>query len=168
MPYAKKGNTKLTVDQILDGAADILQASGWVTGVCHDSETGGHCAIGALAQAVYPRANSREVEVLAYVGQEDDRYGELTGRSKDPRLVEAVSFLAERVNPDHDFSYVHNVITDWNDALPNGEGEEFDPVKREYVARVDKKVRLASSRKVVAQLRNAAKAYRRQQAKAAA
>lgn len=169
MPYTKKSNTKLTVDQILDGAADVLQQSGWVTGHCHDSETGGHCAIGAMAMAVYPRANGREVEDLAYVGRSDQQYRNLTGRNKDPRLVEAVQFLGKRVDPDTTNPGNHYTITDWNDDHPNGKQSPiFNPVTLQWDRPVDEKIRRESSRKVVRTLRAAAKAYRKQQAKAAA
>lgn len=147
--------TRKSVDQILDGAADILEKHGWVTETCYDDRTGGFCAIGAIAKAVYPKTALRDISDLAYV---DERVAD--GKPVDPRHLEAVHFLAKRIGG----APTAETVYAFNDHLPSGVTSHRwnDDVT------FDEKVRYKSSRKVVQKLRNAAKAYRKQQEKAAA
>jgi hypothetical protein len=152
--------TQKTVDQILDGAADVLEKHGWVTEVCHDSETGGHCVLGAIAAAVYPDATGEEIEERAYVDHNHEA---------DPRHVEAVHFLSRQVAPDYRPSDERVYL--FNDDLPSGriyeEREVQDPGSgyhyRTLVATgVNDEVRMKSAETVVRKLRDAASAYREQ------
>lgn len=133
--------TRKTVDQILDKAADILEQHGWVTERCYDSETGGFCALGAIARAVYPKARLDEINDLAYEG--DALY------TKDSRHAEAVSFFAKRLDADIDAYDRTSTVYMFNDSLPH----------------LTEKQRFKSSERVVKKLRKAAEAYRKQQAK---
>ena len=145
--------TRKTVDQILDKAADILEKDGWVTEVCYDSRTGGYCALGAIARAVYPKLPKSKLEDVAYVGNQD----------VDPTHREAVEFLARRI--DRDVYDPADTVYEYNDGLPKGFlGSYYDHKKDEFVFEYDEKVRLKSSRKVVKKLRDAAKAYRKKAA----
>jgi hypothetical protein len=147
--------TRKTPDQILDTAADILEKHGWVTEACYDSEVGGFCALGAIAKAVYPKMSNQRIDDVAYLGNPND----------DPRHVEAVNFFGgvvsgKRFGSDDD-------VCSFNDQLPSGiaRGERACWRADNYGPTVvDEKVRLKSSRKVVAKLRAAALKYRKQQA----
>lgn len=156
--------TRKTVDQILDGAADILENDGWVTESCYDSELGGYCTLGAIAKAVYPKVKGADIARYSFplqARQEIENYGESDAyyhAKPDPRHIEAVEFLGKRLG-------AKNMVTEepvysFNDGLPSGVLWNLNgPV-------VDEKVRYKSSRRVVTRLRNAAKAYRKQQEKA--
>lgn len=133
--------TRKTVDQILDKAADILEKHGWVTEKCYDSETGGFCALGAIARAAYPKARLDEIDDLAYEG--DALY------AKDSRHAEAVSFFAKKLSTRRQAFDATSAIYEFNDGLPIATDEQ----------------RFKSSERVVKKLRKAAEAYRKQQAK---
>lgn len=163
----RKSNTKLTVDQIIDGAADVLEKHGWITGSCEDGN-GGHCSIGAVAKCVYPKAGRFEIEALSYVDKdtETDRFGETvpnaylnaTDRHADPRHVEAINFLGKRfgfqpTKPSWE--------TEYRTAM-----EAVLGVNDNHASYTDE-LRLVSSKRIVKRFRTAAEAYRRQQAKAA-
>lgn len=152
--------TRKSVDQILDGAADILEKHGWVTENCYDSNTGGFCALGAIAKAVYPKMSNDDIGDLAYVdGRAED------GDTVDPRHLAAVHFFARRIgNPADVVRYADSVVYDFNDRFDSGIDKDYDFETGEYNLTVDEKVRYKSSQKVVQKLRNAAKAYRKQQA----
>lgn len=147
----RKGNTRLTVDQILDGAADILEDGGWITSQCYDSKSGGHCALGAITHAIYPRlTDATLVANLSYVHEQSDReYQGVTGRPKDPRHVEAVDFFGNRLRDMDKRLNTDERIYHFNDS---------------YLSDVNEAERRKSSKSLVTRFRNAAKAYRKQHA----
>lgn len=141
----RKGNTRKSVDQILDEAADILETSGWVTSQCYDSETGGYCALGAIAQSVYPKAFGYELEDLAYVMENADEYMTVNQREVDPRHAEAVTFLAQQIKRSKSLNRpADNIVYVYNDTAGG-------PQRR-------------SAKPVLAKFREAAEAYRAKQA----
>jgi hypothetical protein len=47
-------HTDKTPDEIMDAAADIIDARGWTRGVFYNNETGGVCTYGAIRLVVFP------------------------------------------------------------------------------------------------------------------
>lgn len=82
-----------TVDKILDQAADILETKGFTTEMCYDPETGGYCALGAIARAAYPKAKNADIDVIAYEGVEYSGHAE----DANPRYVQAVRLAAKTI-----------------------------------------------------------------------
>lgn len=156
--------TRKSVDQILDGAADILEKHGWVTESCYDAALGSFCVLGAIEKTVYPKTPNSRIGERAYPIEEHH-----SGRKVDPRHLEAVQFLARRLAGKNTTENLwDDIVYGYNDGLDDGVERDYDFENDKYTCKVDEKVRLKSSRKVVTRLRNAAKAYRKQQAKVAA
>jgi hypothetical protein len=158
--------TRKTVDEILDTAADILEVNGWVTEECYDSESGGHCAIGAVARAVYPKATGAQIGSLSYVNNSDEEYLEAAGRKKDPRHVEAIRVLAQTISRRKkiDDAEAAEVVYCFNDELDSGIDKSYDFWTDKTSVTIDEKVRLKSAKKVVAKMRRAAERYRQEHA----
>jgi hypothetical protein len=131
--------TRKSVDQILDKAADIIEKDGWITERCYDSATGGYCALGAIARAVYPKATGKQIGDLAYVVDAyDGAYKDRNGHQQDPRHLEAVVTLAQHVTRcKHLVEDADTLVYSFND-----DG------------------RVKSSKRIVAALRKAAEKYR--------
>lgn len=169
--------TRKTPDQILDGAADILEKHGWVTEECYDKDLGGYCALGAIAQAVFPKHPKTRIHERSYPLNADGQYTD--GVKVDPRHLETVKFLASRLVDKKRLADRKRYCTDdelfydadvsgFNDDLDPGVEKRYDPYADKFVCTINEKVRYKSSRKVVQRLRSAAKAYRKQQAEEAA
>lgn len=153
--------TKKSVDQILDKAADILEKDGWVAESCYDDRTGGHCALGAVARAVYPTASGEAIADLAYVNIHDVDYVDINGHKKDPCHVEAVDVLARTIERSKSVSDSTEAVYTFNDSLSGGITREYDYTRGEYAwTTIDEEVRLKSAKKVVQKLRRAAENYR--------
>jgi hypothetical protein len=134
-------------------------------GACYDSETGGHCAIGAVARAVYPKAKNSAISDLAYVNTSDDAYLAETGRRKDPRHVAAIEVLARTITRKKNLSGDPlEAVYSFNDNFESGVDKDFDWETDRYVTTVNEKVRLKSAKKVVAKMRRAAARYRQENA----
>jgi len=130
--------TRKSVDQILDTAADILEKHGWVTETCYDSHTGGYCALGAIAKAVYPKTSGRDLGDVAYIN--DDM---------DPRHREAIETLARLIARRKNVSdLADDYVYSFNDSQRPGAG-------------ASEEARFKSSQKVVAKLRKAAENFRK-------
>jgi hypothetical protein len=158
--------TRKTVDEILDTAADILEQNGWVTEECYDSETGGHCAIGAVARAVYPKATA----VRSAASRTSTTATRITSRTlagrRIRRHVEAIRVLAQTITRRKkvDDAEAAEVVYCFNDELDSGIDKSYDFWTDKTSVTIDEKVRLKSAKKVVAKMRRAAEKYRQEHA----
>lgn len=95
--------TVKTTSRILDDAADILEKHGFTTDRCYDPETGGYCALGAIARAAFPRSlASGDIDDIAYRTTDDShRYGDSNTEpesSAEKRYAAAVLVAAKTIS----------------------------------------------------------------------
>lgn len=88
-----------TPAEVLDKAADVLEAAGWCRRSYVDAH-GRHCALGAIYTA------APDAVVIDGMGAQ---------LPKDGATQEAVAALAREVSPDHG-SLPHVAVFEWNDS----------------------------------------------------
>lgn len=129
---------RIGVARILDDAADLLEEHGWVTNSCYNSTTGGMCALGAIAAAVYPQVLAEDpytLNSIAYTGSDGHQ---------PVNQAETVKFFAEFVKAPRNGYALHaeQEVYYFNDGISPHSPKSAD--------------------QVVAKLREAAGAYREQ------
>lgn len=109
------------VDVILDDAADILEKHGFTTSMCFNPDTGGFCALGAIARAAYPKTVSNDdIDDIAMNDPSDpDCFPEYV--KVNPRYMHAVEATARTIKgtkktPDR----ARSVVYEYNDAIRQG------------------------------------------------
>jgi hypothetical protein len=115
--------TRKSVSKILDQAADILEKRGFTTSKCYDPESGGYCALGAIARAAYPKAKDEDIDSIAYAGVEYNDDADCTcescatpKRKPDPRYVEAVTIAAQTILRRKNVGMPAGIVYDYNDC----------------------------------------------------
>lgn len=134
---ATKTKKPQTVDQVLDTAADILEAGKWIRFKCYNTANGGMCALGAIAAAVYPEVVKEDPAKIDDLGWTEGH----TSADRDQLQLDTVEFFGKLVDKFHYIGRDQRVYS-YNDRT------------------------VRSSKQLVSRLRNAAKAYRKQQEKA--
>lgn len=131
---------RISVPRILEEAADLLEEHGWTTLHCYDRTTGGMCALGAIAAAVFPQVLAEDPYTLNELGYV---FGDEGKPRRSANQVEAVQFFADFVKPSRVFpGMADQEVYYFNDGFGGHARKSAD--------------------QVVAKLREAAAAYREQ------
>lgn len=91
-----------SVAKILDEAATILETKGFTTAMCWDPDSGGYCALGAIARAAYPKATDDAIDDIAYVTTRPERSFEepyaLHGLKFNDRYAKALEVVTATIS----------------------------------------------------------------------